>query len=146
MVKPIPNGLTKQQTLLKEYKMFTYSDDLWSDLHKDVYGFRPSAIFMKNLLAFDDETKQNLWDALCEQLEENTKAEQSAEVVAVEKFKARIQDVIELGAGNRTNALLWMTSTETFYSAQCVEHFVWEQGILFTDYGKQLGQRPRSNR
>ena len=117
---------------------FTYSDDLWSDLHKDVHGFRPSAIFMKNLLAFDDQTKQTLWDALCEQLEENTKAEQAAEVVAVKEFEARIQDIIELGAGNRTNALLWMTGTETFYSGQCVEHFVWEQGILFTDYGKQL--------
>jgi len=117
---------------------FTYSDDLWSDLHKDVYGFRPSAIFMKNLLAFDEEAKQNLWDALCEQLEENTKAEQAAEVVAIEKFEARIQDIIELGAGNHTNALLWMTGTETFYHIQDVEHFVWEQGILFTDYGKQL--------
>ena len=117
---------------------YTYSDDLWSDLHKDVHGFRPSEIFMKNLLAFDDDRKQTLWDALCEQLEENTKAEQAAEVVAVEKFEARIQDIIELGAGNRTNALLWMTSTETFYSVQCVEHFVWEQGILFTNYGKQL--------
>ena len=47
-------------------------------------------------------------------------------------------NIIELGAGNRTNALLWMTSTETFYHIQDVEHFVWEQGILFTDYGKQL--------
>ena len=117
---------------------FTYSDDLWSDLHKDVHGFRPSAIFMKNLLAFDDETKQNLWDALCEQLEENTAAEKAAEVVAIDKFEARIKDVIELGAGNYTNALLWIVSSETFYHEQDVEHFVWEQGILFTDYGKQL--------
>tara|TARA_R100000951_G_scaffold109570_4_gene106852 strand:- start:2448 stop:2855 length:408 start_codon:yes stop_codon:yes gene_type:complete len=117
---------------------FTYSDDLWSDLHKDVHGFRPSAIFMKNLLAFDEETKQNLWDALCEQLEENTAAEKAAEVVAIEKFEARIEDIIELGAGNRTNALLWMSGTETFHHIQDVEHFVWEQGILFTQYGKQL--------
>ena len=117
---------------------FTYSDDCWSDLHKDVYGFRPSALFMKNLLAFDEETKQNLWDALCEQLEENTAAEKAAEVVAIEKFEARIKDVVELGAGNRTNALLWMIGTETFYHIQDVEHFVWEQGILFTNYGKLL--------
>ena len=82
--------------------------------------------------------KQELWNALCDELEENTKAEKAAEVVAIEKFEARIQDIIELGAGNRTNALLWMTGTETFYHIQDVEHFVWEQGILFTDYGKQL--------
>jgi hypothetical protein len=34
--------------------------------------------------------------------------------------------------------LLWISQTETFYHIQDVEHFVWEQGILFTDYGKQL--------
>jgi hypothetical protein len=33
---------------------------------------------------------------------------------------------------------LWISGTETFYHSQDVEHFVWEQGILFTDYGKQL--------
>jgi hypothetical protein len=117
---------------------YTFSDDLWSDLHKDVHGFRPSALFMKNLMAFDDETKQNLWDALCEQLEENTAAEKAAEVADIDKFEARIKDIIELGAGNRTNALLWMIGTETFYHIQDVEHFVWEQGILFTNYGKLL--------
>ena len=47
-------------------------------------------------------------------------------------------NLIELGAGNYTNALLWIVSSETFYHEQDVEHFVWEQGILFTDYGKQL--------
>ena len=117
---------------------FTYSDDLWSDIHKDVHGFRPSATFIENLLAFDDQTKQNLWDALCDQLEERLLEENTAAEVAIEKFEARIKDVVELGAGNRTNALRWISGTETFYSAQCVEHFVWEQGILFTDYGKQL--------
>lgn len=114
---------------------FTYSDDCFSDLHKDVYGFRPRD---HRFYAECDEEKQKIWDELCHQLEVNMKHEKIAEVVAVEKFEARIQDVIELGAGNRTNALLWITGTETFYSAQCVEHFVWEQGILFTQYGKQL--------
>lgn len=117
---------------------YTYSDDCFSDLHKDVYGFRPRGALMDNWNAMNADQKQTLWNCLCEELEENTKAEKAAEVVAIEKFEARIQDVIELGAGNRTNALLWMTSTETFYHIQDVEHFVWEQGILFTDYGKQL--------
>ena len=117
---------------------YTYSDDCFSDLHKDVYGFRPRGALMDNWNAMNADQKQTLWNCLCEELEENTKAEKAAEVVAIEKFEARIQDVIELGAGNRTNALLWMTGSETFYHIQDVEHFVWEQGILFTDYGKQL--------
>ena len=118
--------------------MFTYSDDCCSDLHKDVYGFRPRGSLMDEWHDRTPRQKQELWNALCDQLEENTKAEKAAEVVAIEKFEARVQDIIELGAGNRTNALLWMTGTETFYHIQDVEHFVWEQGILFTDYGKRL--------
>ena len=116
--------------------MFDY--DTFSDLHKDVHGFRPSEIFMKNVKRFSDQERDDLWEALCIQLEENTKAEKAQEEADVAKFEARIQDVIELGAGNRTNALLWIIGTETFYHIQDVEHFVWEQGILFTDYGKQL--------
>ena len=46
--------------------------------------------------------------------------------------------MIEAGAGNRITALRWMTSTETFYLEQDVEHWVWNQGILFTDYGREL--------
>ena len=117
---------------------FTYSDDCFSDLFKDVNGFRPRGSLMDDWNDRTPRQKQELWNALCDELEENTKAEKAAEVVAIEKFEARAQDVISLGAGNRKTALSWISGTETFYNAQCVEHFVWEQGILFTDYGKQL--------
>ena len=118
--------------------MFTYSDDCFSDLHKDVYGFRPRGVILDNWNILPAEQKQARWDQLCAALESNTIFEKQQEVKAVASFQARVQDVIELGAGNYTNALLWISGTETFYSVQCVEHFVWEQGILFTDYGKQL--------
>ena len=117
---------------------FTYSDDCFSDLHKDVYGFRPRGIIMENWDSMEPAQKQARWDQLCEELEANNKFEKEQEVKAVARFQARVQDVIELGAGNYTNALLWIVGTETFYHIQDVEHFVWEQGILFTDYGKQL--------
>jgi hypothetical protein len=117
---------------------FTYSDELFSDLHKDVYGFRPRGVILDNWNILPAEQKQARWDQLCAELESNTIFEKQQEIKAVASFQARVQDVIELGAGNYTNALLWISGTETFYSVQCVEHFVWEQGILFTDYGKQL--------
>ena len=69
---------------------------------------------------------------------ESIAAEQAAEAQALEEFKAQITKVIESGAGNRINALRWMTSTETFYDSQSVEHWVWKQGILFTDEGREL--------
>ena len=117
---------------------FTYSDDCFSDLHKDVYGFRPRGTAMDNWDMMGPTRKQAYWDELCAELEANTIFEKQQAEDAVAKFEARVKDVIELGAGNRTNALLWMTSSEKFFHSQSVEHFVWEQGILFTDYGRQL--------
>lgn len=114
---------------------YTFDDNTFSDLHKEVYGFRPRGHHYD--IASNDE-KQKIWDELCEELEANNLVEQEQTIKAVARFEARIADVIELGAGNRTNALLWMVGTETFYHIQDVEHFVWEQGILFTDYGKRL--------
>jgi hypothetical protein len=58
-------------------------------------------------------------------IEESIAAEQAAEAQALEEFKAQITKVIEAGAGNRINALRWMTSTETFYDSQSVEHWVY---------------------
>jgi hypothetical protein len=117
---------------------FTYCDDLFSDLHKDVYGFRPTGSLVEDWNDRTPRQKQELWNALCDELEENTKAEKAAEIVAVDQFEARVQDVIGLGADNRETALEWIVSQETFYHEQDVEHFVWEQGILFTNYGKAL--------
>jgi len=118
--------------------MFTYSDDTFSDLHKDVYGFRPRGGLWDQWHNRTPRQKQELWNALCDELEENTKAEKAEEVRAIDKFESRVQDVIGLGANDRITALRWIAGQETFYHGQDVEHFVWEQGILFTDYGKKL--------
>ena len=118
--------------------MFTYCDDLFSDLFKDVNGFRPRGALMDEWNERTPRQKQELWNALNDELEENIKQDKIREQERVEEFEARIQNVIELGAGNRKTALRWISSQETFYHGQCVEHFVWEQGVLFTDYGRKL--------
>lgn len=117
---------------------FTYSNDCFSDLYKDVYGFRPRGVSMDDWDTMGPTSKQAYWDELCAELEANTISEKQQAENAVAKFKARVQDVIGLGANDRKTALSWITGCETFYHSQDVEHFVWEQGILFTDYGKQL--------
>lgn len=117
---------------------YTYSDDCFSDLFKDVNGYRPRGAIMAEWEDRTPRQKQELWNALCDELEENIKQEKIREQECVEEFEARVADVIELGAGNRQTALRWIASQETFYHLQSVEHFVWEQGILFTDYGKKL--------
>ena len=110
----------------------------FSDLHKEVYGFRPRGMMMKNWQEMNAKQKETLWNCLCEQLEDNMKHEKIAEEKAVAEFKERIEQAQVWGAKDYWDALRWITGCETFYHIQDVEHFVWEQGILFTDFGKQL--------
>ena len=118
--------------------MFTYSNDIISDLHKDVYGYRPREAFWADWDNCTPAEKQKTWDEYCNALEANAIQEAVQEAADVAKFEDRVQDVIAIGAGNRTTALKWIVEQETFYHSQDVEHFVWQQGILFTDYGKKL--------
>jgi hypothetical protein len=116
-------------------KMFTYSEELFSDLHKDAYGFRPHG---HEFYDVTPERKQEIWDYFCKIVEENIAAEREHEARALRDFEQEVQNTIELGAGDRATALRWMTQNEKFYDQQCVEHWVWNQGILFTDEGRAL--------
>tara|TARA_B100000902_G_C27028693_1_gene773311 strand:- start:386 stop:784 length:399 start_codon:yes stop_codon:yes gene_type:complete len=118
--------------------MFTYCEDIISDLHKDVYGFRPREAFWADWNNCTPAEKQKTWDEYCKTLEMQMAEEKIREATCIARFEDRIKDVIGLGAGDRTTALRWISQQETFYHIQDVEHFVWEQGILFTDYGKAL--------
>ena len=118
--------------------MFTYSDDCFSDLFKDVNGFRPRGSLMDDWNDRTPRQKQELWNALCDELEENSKAEAASAKALVAEFETWINSTIELGAGNRESALRWITSEAKFQNSQCVEHFVWNQGILFTDQGREV--------
>ena len=115
--------------------MYTFEDNLFSDLHKDAYGFRPR--YHRYYEASNDE-KQEIWNDLCALLEQNEAQARQLEKERIASFEDRINDVIGLGAGNRKTALRWIASQETFYHGQCVEHFVWELGVLFTNYGRKL--------
>ena len=118
--------------------MYTYTTDLFSDLHKDVYGYRPRGAAMEDWNSRTPRQKNELFNALCEELEEVTRDEKRQADRNVMEFTGEILKVIELGAKDRETALRWMTQDEKFYSEQCISHWVWARGILFTDYGKQL--------
>lgn len=118
--------------------MFTYDDNLFSDLHKDAHGFRPRE---HEYWDATPEVKQEIWDYTLRALDESIRLEKEQEIRAVESFNELIQSTISFGAGDVDNALRWLTQNEKFYNIQCVEHWVWNHGILFTDYGRDIVQR-----
>ena len=118
--------------------MYTYTTDLFSDLHKDVYGYRPRGAAMEDWNSRTPRQKNELFNALCDELEEVTRDEKRQADRNLMEFTGEILNMIELGAKDRETALRWMTQEHEFHSEQDVSHWVWAHGILFTEYGKQL--------
>lgn len=119
---------------------FTFDADIFSDLYKDAYGHRPRYHRFYDE-ATTDEERQEFWDQTLVALDEAIAAEEEHKARCLRDFESLVQKTIELGARDEETALRWLTSDEEFYSGQCVEHWVWDKGILFTDYGRQLVER-----
>ena len=115
--------------------MYTYSDELFSDFHKDAYGFRPRG---HEFYSATPERKQEIWDATGRAFDRAQAEEAELEAESLTDFEKEVQTYIELGADDRQTALRWMTQDETFHHSQDVEGWVFDRGILFTDYGRKL--------
>ena len=117
---------------------YTYSDELYSDIHKDAYGFRPRDGGVHRWHVLTPAQKQEAWDYMEATIAEDIAAEKLREAEDLVEFEALIAAHIQLGAKDRETALRWMTQNELFHHQQDVEHFVWGLGILFTDEGRAL--------
>lgn len=115
--------------------MYTYSEELFSDFHKDAYGFRPRG---HEFYSATPERKQEIWDATAGAFTRAQAEEAELEAQSLIDFEKEVQSCIELGAGDRQTALRWMTQNEVFYHIQDVEHWVWKKGILFNYEGRKL--------
>ena len=125
--------LTQQ---IEGFDMYTYSDQLYSDFHKDAYGFRPSND--DSFYTATPKRKQIIWNLLAEQYEFRQAEEFAENRRCVENFQDYIDRIIENGAGDEQTAYREIVESNNFQNCQDVEHYVWNQGILFTDYGKQI--------
>lgn len=92
--------------------MFTYSDDIISDLHKDARGFRPTEAFWNAWNFQDDEGKQTVWNILIDELEETMAEDRRREAEALENFEAQIKEMRKLGAETTRQAIKWVFHAE----------------------------------
>lgn len=115
---------------------YTFSEDIFSDFHKDAYGRRPTADHP--FYSASDDEKQRIWDQTSDAMADEMEREKQQLKVDLKEFQTRVQEVIDLGAGDFRTAIRWMCQKEEFHDIQCVEHWVWQQGILFSDYGREV--------
>ena len=131
------DGINAGRCVTVEDAAVAHADELYSyisDVSKEANGWRYR--FDHTGMTFAQlEAECDYWSAQAQIAidEERAMADKT-----VEEFKALVQQTIELGAGDEATALRWLTQDQEFYSGQCVEHWVYNQGILFTDYGKAL--------
>jgi len=85
---------------------FTFDAELYSDLHKDAYGFRPrgSRFYDEDC---SDEDRQWLWDRALEDLDSRIEEDRRREEEAVRSFEASLVRAQEMGAADRATAIRW---------------------------------------
>lgn len=112
---------------------------MWiSDLYKDVHGIRPRGYNFQEW-SFDELTE--FVNDLSDQAEADRKYEENMAKNAEIEFNNRIQEVIDLGAGNRETALRWMLQGDQGdeeLDLYAVEYFTMQRGIDTTETGRKI--------
>lgn len=112
--------------------------DIYSDLHKDVYGFRPRGITFASIENFDADFK-NLAEKLSVQIDEDA-IRQSANL---EKFKERVAETMLLCNCDKVRAVEIIADAEgelenlEFYSYERLE---WYFDIKFGDIKQWMAE------
>lgn len=88
---------------------YTYDENIFSDLHKDARGYRPRG---HEFYTATPARKQEIWDAMCDELENEIERERRAQLDAQRLFEERITETIEMGAGDRDTAIRWICDAE----------------------------------
>jgi hypothetical protein len=111
---------------------------IYSDFHKDAYGFRPRGL---DYSAMSDEQLQADFERFAEVMRENEINEAKQLEADLKAWDYAIMNTIQLGARDRKTAIKWLFEGENdlgYDNPQNLEHFVWRKGILWSDEGKQV--------
>ena len=101
------------------------------DAHKTAFGVKGRHYNFKAMSLQELKDEADYISKACDE-------QMKLEAEAIERFKKAIADTIAVGAEDETAALRWMTDAEDFGHIQDIESWVWDKGMLFTDYGKEL--------
>ena len=109
---------------------------IYSDFHKDAYGFRPRGIDYDAMSLEDLEADFARFAQVCK---ENAEAESAAEAKAVEAFNESVKKTIALGAGNERTALRWLADAGVVDSGWDIDFYLWKLGIsTYSPAGKAI--------
>jgi hypothetical protein len=122
----------------------TTTRNLYSDLHKDVYGVRPGSSTMANVNAMSDKEFDTHWDQLCYELGQTQAEEARREQKAQIDFETKLTVIKSAFDLTAYDAMRWLAQAEdvdldTAHS-QDVEHFFWNQGLSWDSNSQFVAQ------
>lgn len=115
--------------------MYTFDDNIISDLHKDARGFRPSVAWMHGWATSTNEEKQGIWDDLVDEMNRAMEQQAEDEARALVEFRKTVAAQMELCSCKWTKAVDYLADAEdiTLDNEQDFDYFLWHQGIGYED-------------
>jgi len=83
---------------------YTFDENMFSDLYKDTYGFRPHG---HEFYTSSNDEKQKIWDHVIDAMGQKFDEDVAMEQEAIASFENKIRDLINIGANTRKNAIKW---------------------------------------
>ena len=84
---------------------FTYEENIFSDFHKEAYGFRPRG---HEFYSATPERKQEIWDQVGRDLDAAIEDERLRKEASTQRFENDILRMMDLGAQDRFQAIRWL--------------------------------------
>ena len=118
--------------------MYTFDNNIVSDLHKDARGFRPTEYFWEEWDQCGDDNRQAMWDNLCVEMEQSMAEQKAAEEAALVEFRKIVAAQMAFCNVTWTKALEYLADAEgdDVDCEQGFDYFLWKQGIGYEDRAK----------
>ena len=109
---------------------------IYSDMHKDTYGFRPRSGGIHNPTTLADY--EAAFESMGRTMEDNAREEEQREAAALAKLESELDTLVSDHAIDRATALRWWFEAEGTREddPQSREHVLWARGIAFSDFPK----------
>lgn len=115
---------------------YTFSENTVSDLYKDARGFRPNEYFWEEWSQAPDEIKQEIWDKLCIEVDDEIQQEKKSQATALLNLQTSICENRALGASSDKQALQWIMESEQFDEIDLeygADYFCFHFGLAYSD-------------
>lgn len=90
--------------------MYTFSVELFSDLYKEVHGFRPRSHWFYDSRATDQE-RQEEWDYLIARNDEQIRVDNVEKAKAWDSFQEQVKQNLQFGARDEQEAIRWVVES-----------------------------------